>query len=328
MTILRREFIGLIGGAAFGWPSAGFAQQQPKPLRVGIVSAANQRRAQPFVAFDQRLSELGYLDGQNIIVEFIGLEGHIERMNEATLELVRRQVNIIIAFGPEAALRAAIAASNSIPIIMIAIDYDPVARGYVASLARPGGNVTGVFLQQIDLARKRIEFVREAFPDLRSATVFWDMPSADQWRAAQEAGGAVGLRLAGAELRQLPYDFEGALAQAPADYRNALIVMNSPIFFRDRERLAQFALQHRIPSMFAWREWVDAGGLISYGPSFTGIARRAAEYVDQIGRGAKPAELSIEQPTKFELVVNLKTAKALGLSIAPILLARADEVIE
>jgi putative tryptophan/tyrosine transport system substrate-binding protein len=326
--VRRREFIALFGCAAVGWPIASLAQQQPKPLRVGIASLANQRSAQPFVAFDQRLSELGYVDGQDIIVEFIGLEGHIDRMSEAMRELVRRQVNIIVAFGPEIALRAAIAASTSIPIVMVAIDYDPLARGYVTSLARPGGNITGVFLQQIDLARKRIEFLSKAFPDLRSATVFWDLPSADQWRAAQEAGRAVGLRLAGAELRELPYDYEGGLAQAPADHRNALIVMNSPIFFRDRERLAQFALQHRIPSMFAWREWVDAGGLISYGPSFTGIARRTAEYVDRIGRGAKPAELPIEQPTNFELVVNLKTAKVLGLTIPPSLLARADEVIE
>jgi len=154
------------------------------------------------------------------------------------------------------------------------------------------------------------------------------MPSADQWRAAQEAATAVQLRLAGAELRQPPYDYEAALAQAPADHRNALIVMNSAIFFRERERLAQFALQHRIPSMFAWREWVDVGGLISYGPSFTGIVRRAAEYVDRIARGSKPAELPIEQPNKFELVINLKTAKAIDLTIPPVLLARADEVIE
>jgi putative ABC transport system substrate-binding protein len=154
------------------------------------------------------------------------------------------------------------------------------------------------------------------------------MPSVDQWRVAQGAAPAVNLELAGVELRQPPYDYEGALAQVPQDHRAALIVMNSPTFFKERERLAQFALQHRIPSMFAWREWVDAGGLISYGPSFGGIARRAADYVDRIGRGAKPAELPIEQPTKFELVINLKTAKELGLTIPPTVLARADEVIE
>jgi putative tryptophan/tyrosine transport system substrate-binding protein len=163
---------------------------------------------------------------------------------------------------------------------------------------------------------------------LRSATVFWDDPSADQRQAALRPAAALGLRLADIELRERPYDYERALAEVPTNHRSVLIVMNSPIFFNDRMRLAAFALQHRMASMFAWREWVDAGCLISYGPSFTGIVRRAAEYVDRIARGAKPADLPIEQPTKFELVINIKTAKAIGVEFPTAILLRADEVIE
>jgi len=324
----RREFITLLGGAAVAWPLAGLAQAEPRMLRVGIVSAANVRNGPPFVAFDQRLHELGYLDGQNLAVEFIGLQGRTERMGEAMHELVRRQVDIIIAFGPELALKAAMAATDTVPIVMIAIDYDPIARGHVTSLARPTGNVTGLFLQQIELAGKRIEFTREAFPRLQSATMFWDAPSADQRQAALRAAAAMGLQLADIELREQPYDYERALAEVPTDHRSALIVMNSPTFFKDRVLLAQFALQHRMASMFAWREWVDAGGLISYGPSFTGIVRRAADYVDRIARGAKPTDLPVEQPTKFELIINMKTAKAIGLEFPTAILLRADEVIE
>jgi putative tryptophan/tyrosine transport system substrate-binding protein len=211
---------------------------------------------------------------------------------------------------------------------MIAIDYDPLARGYVANLARPTGNITGLTLQQIELAAKRLQLMKHAFPDRQSATVFWDRSSADQWQATQSAAATLAIRLAGVELRELPYDYEGALTHAPADHRGILIVMTSVVLFRDRARLADFALRHRIPSMFAFREWVEPGGLMSYGPSITGMFARAADYVDRIARGAKPADLPIEQPTKFEFVINLRTAQALGLTFPPSLLAIADEVIE
>jgi putative ABC transport system substrate-binding protein len=211
---------------------------------------------------------------------------------------------------------------------MLAIDFDPIALGYVTSLARPNGNVTGIFLRQIELTTKRLEVLKDAFPDLRAATAFWDMISADQWRAAQSAAPRLGMQLFGSELSEQPYDYEKALAQAPPDYRDCLFVTVSPFLFRDRARLAEFALRHRAVSVFGFREWVDAGGLLSYGPSLTGIYRRAAEYVDQIARGAKPSELPIEQPTKFEFVLNLKTAKEIGISTSTGLLLRADEVIE
>ena len=243
-------------------------------------------------------------------------------------ELVRRNVSILVASGTEIALKSALAASDTLPIVITAIDYDPIALGYGKSLMRPGGNVTGISFQQIELTTKRLQVLKDAFPDLRAATVFWDRSSLDQWQVAQRAAPALGLRLFGSELRVQPYDYEQALAQTPSDYRDFLFAMTSPFLFNDRARLAEFALRHPMPSVFAFREWVDAGGLLSYGPSITGMYRRAADYVGRIAGGAKPSDLPIEQPTKFEFVLNLKTAKAIGLALPTALLLRADEVIE
>jgi putative ABC transport system substrate-binding protein len=303
-------------------------QVAPKALRVGVASLANRRGAPPFDAFESRLAELGHVEGRNFTFDFVALEGRVDAMGEAMRALVARKADVLVAFGPEVALKAAMAATTQVPIVMVAIDYDPVALGHVASLARPGGNVTGLFLQQIELAVKRVQFLREAFPDLQAATVFWDGPSAPQWRAISDQAPALGLTLVGVELVGQPYDYDAALARTPVAHRRVLVVGNSPRFFADRVRLAEFALRRGVATMFAWREWVDLGGLLSYGPSFTQVARRAAEYVDRVARGVKPSDLPIEQPTRFELVVNLRTAKALGLVIPPTILARADEVIE
>ena len=274
------------------------------------------------------LRELGYVDGQNFTIEFINLEGQIGRYPEAMKELVQRKVDILVAAGPEIALKSALSATDTLPIVMVALDYDPLALGYVASLAKPGGNVTGLFLQQIEQAAKRVQLMKEAFPQLQAATAFWDHISVDQWQAARSAGETFGFRLAGVELRKPPYDYDAAWAQAPSDHHNALIVSLSPLFFSDRQRIASFALRHRVASMFAIREFVDAGGLLSFGVSFATIGRRTAVYVDRIAKGAKPAELPIEQPTKFDLVVNLKTAKTIGVEIPQSILLRADEVID
>ena len=211
---------------------------------------------------------------------------------------------------------------------MVALDYDPLALGYVTSLAKPASNVTGLFLQQIEQAAKRVQLMKEAFPQLQAATVFWDRISADQWQAARSAGETFGFRLAGIELRNTPYDYDGAWANVPPDHRGALMVSLSPLFFSDRQRIADFALRHRVASMVAVREFVDAGGLLSFGVSFATIGRRTAAYLDRIAKGAKPADLPIEQPTKFDLVVNLKTAKAIGVEIPQSILLRADEVID
>ena len=320
----RREFITLLGGVA-AWPLAARAQSAGM-LRVGMV--AGQPRSSPlYAAFLQRLAELGYQQGTNLAFEFIQA-AKIEDYDRGNRELVTRGVSILIAAGPEIALKSALAATDTLPIVMLAVDYDPIALGYVTSLARPTGNVSGIFLRQIELTTKRLNVVKDAFPDLRAATVFWDRISADQFRAVQSAAPALGVQLFGSELREQPYDYEKALAQAPSDYRAWLFVMTSPFLFRDRARLAELALRHRAASVFSFREWVDAGGLLSYGPSVKEMYRQAAEYVDRIARGAKPSDLPIEQPTKFEFVLNLKTAKEIGLAIPQALLLRADEVIE
>ena len=321
----RREFIALLSGTV--WPGAARAQQPAKKvLRVGTVSALQQSSPQ-WVAFMRRMAELGYEEGKTFTFNFVQA-GNEEEYERGYRILAARELDIILATGPEIALKSALAATRTLPIVMIAIDYDPFARGYVTSLARPSGNVTGVFFQQTELTVKRAQLVRDAFPDVSAAIMFWDQLSADQWQAAQNAAATLGLRLFGIELRTPPYDYERALHEAPPDYRGILIVATSPFFFRDRARIADIAFRERIASIFVFREWVEAGGLLSYGPSIAAQFVRVAEFVDRIARGAKPADLPIEQPTKFELVVNLKTAKAIGIKLSTGILLRADEVIE
>jgi putative ABC transport system substrate-binding protein len=185
-----------------------------------------------------------------------------------------------------------------------------------------------VFFQQIELAVKRLQLMKEAFPNIDAATVFWDAISRDQWRAVEGAAATLGLRLAGSELRERPYDYEGAFAGVAPEHRAALMVMNSGVFFLERQRVAEFAFRHRTASMFVFREFVDAGGLLSYGASITAMYRRAADLVDRIAKGTSPADLPVEQPTKFELVINFKTAKAIGVEVPTSILVRADQVIE
>jgi putative ABC transport system substrate-binding protein len=320
----RREFISLVGGAS-AWPLMARAQQ-PKSLHIGIVTI--QSRTTPiYAAFDQRLRELGHIEGQNLVTDYLNPESQAEGVPGAIKELVRQKVDIIVA-PYESTVKAAIAASDTIPVVMIGTEYDPLARGYVKTLARPGGRVTGVFLQQIELASKRLQLLKDALPSFRAATMFWDNPSEYQWQAASSIAASFGLQLAGVEMLKQPYDYEGALTSAPPDNRSILIIPIAPAFYRDRERLVEFAVRHRIASMFAVREFADAGGLISYGPDFPAVFRRVAEYVDRIARGAKPADLPVEQPTKFELVINVKTARAIGLDIPDKLLALADSVIQ
>ena len=328
---MRRRAIltGLAATACTGLPARrGAGQMMPTMLRVGLVSIANPRSTTQYVALEGRLRELGYVEGRNLVIDFIFLDGQVERYGEAMRALVARKADVLIALGPELSLKAAMAATTEIPIVMVAFDYDPLALGHVASLAQPGGNVTGLFLQQVELAAKRMQFLREAFPRLRAATVFWDAQSAHQWRAAQEVSSSLGLEVAGIELAAQPYDYDAALARAPADHRRMVGVCNSARFFSDRVRLAEFALRNGAATIFAFREWVEAGGLMSYGPGLAEISRRTADYVDRLARGAKPTELPIEQPTRFELVVNLRTARMLGIDLPPSIFARADEVIE
>jgi putative ABC transport system substrate-binding protein len=326
----RRDVIGslaVLGGAAIARPVTALAQQ-PKRLRVGTANILPKERSGTLPGFEERMAQLGYQQGKNFDLEFVQVPSTGE-YGPTYRAIAARKVDIILALGPEIALKSALAVAGSLPIVMIAIDYDPLARGYVPSLARPSGNITGVFFQQIELTTKRLQLMNEALPEMKAVTVFWDRISADQWRAAESAAAALGLQVSGIEMRAQPYDYDGALARARQDFRGGLMVLASPVFgIPDRRRLPDFALRRQMPSMFVTRDYADAGGLMSYGPNFRAMGRRAAEYVDRIAKGAKPADLPIEQPTKFELVINLKTAKALGLTIPPAVLARADEVIE
>lgn len=322
----RRVFLTGLAAAGVASLPQRMAAQAPM-LRVGATSP--QPLVRSFLhGFAVRMRELGYVEGQNFTMDYIDLQGRPERYPDTMQQLVDRKVDVIIAFGPEDALKAATAATKTIPIVMAAIDYDPFALGYVTSLARPTGNVTGVFLEQIELAAKRLQMVKEAFPAVGKATMFWDRQSADQWRATRDNASKLNLDLAGIELRDYPYDYAWALAQSPPPNRGFLIVATSPLFARDRERIVQFCLLNRLPSMYVFRESVDQGGLMSYGPSRNVMSRRVADYVHRIARGAKPSDLPIERPTIFELIINQRTAKALGLEFSQAVLLRADEVIE
>jgi putative ABC transport system substrate-binding protein len=301
-------------------------QQPPQVLRVGGVSG-QPRSSILWRSFVARMAALGYHEGRNFTFDLV-LADSMESYRTGYRRFGGGAVDIIVAPGPEISLQSALALPGAIPIVMVAIDYDPLERGYVKSLARPGGHATGLVLQQIELAVKRLQLLKDAFPDLKAMTVFWDQSSADQWAVMQAAAGNLGVRLAGIELRDPPYDYEKAFAGAPPDFRQVLFPLTSPFVFREVDKVAELALRHRAVLMFSNREMAEAGGLMTYGVSFPATFARVAEYVDRIAKGAKPGDLPIEQPTKFELILNLRTAKAIGVIVPPLLLARADEVIE
>ena len=324
----RRKVLALLAAAAVSPHLAAKGAGEPaKVFRLGTLSFTPPGPG--IRALERQLQTLGWEEGRNLQIDFVQLDDtDVDRSFAMAAELVGRGVDAIFAGGPELAVKAAVTATRTVPVVMIANDYDPVARGYVASLARPGGNVTGVFLQQIELTPKRLEFLTEAVPGMARVVVLWDRYSADQFEAAREAARSLKIPLDGIECTDPPYDYERALAGVEGGHRDALLLITSQVFFVDRQRLAAVALDHRLPSIFAFRQWVDEGGLMSYGARLTDMGRLAADYVDRIAKGAKPADLPVQQPTRFELVVNLKTTKELGLTIPPLILARADDVIE
>jgi putative tryptophan/tyrosine transport system substrate-binding protein len=325
----RREVLLSLAAAALGNVPECAIHAQPAANMLHVAAVLmTPPTASYWIAFMRRLRELGYRDGENLLVEAFDGRQEADRLVENLKERISKGANVVVASGPEITLRLAIAATSMLPIVMVAFDYDPLAHGYIKTLARPGGNVTGLFLQQIELAVKRLELIREVFPKAQAATVLWDELSFDQWEAVEKAAKTLGIRVIGIQLHEQPYDYERALADAPTEAIGLLVPMASPIFFIDKERLIDCARKHRMAMMTPVREWTEAGGLMSYGVSLDGTMRRAAEYVDRIARGARPADLPVEQPTKFELVINLKTAKALGLTIPESFLVRADEVIE
>ena len=322
----RRAFLAIVAGGLLAAPLVVEAQQA-KVYRIGLLSTGNPRSTAIFQAFEQRLRELGYVEGQNLAIEFRTAEGRTDRLPGLAAELVRLNVDVVVV-ATDPATRAAKEASAKIPIVMVSVNYDPVELGYIASLARPGTNVTGVLFLHRELTAKRVELFKEMLPTVKRVAILSDPLAAEQLSALEAANRSMGLQLQVLELRNPSYDFESAFRAAMRSRAQALFVLTTPVIFRERSNVAQLALKNRLPTSFAHREHVEAGGLMSYGPNFNDMWRLAAVYVDKILKGAKPADLPVEQPTKFELVINLKTAKALGLTIPQSLLLRADEVIQ
>jgi putative ABC transport system substrate-binding protein len=324
----RREFITLLGGAAttVAWPFGARAQRSKLPT-IGFLGASTPSAWIPWVAaFEQRLRELGWIKGRTVAIEYRWAEGRTERFAEIAAEFVRRKVDVIITSG--GALPAAKQATSVIPIVF-ALATDPVGSGFVASLAHPGGNITGLSNQLTDLAGKRLELLREVVPALQRLAILANVGysgSVIEMGEVEVAAHALGLEVIRSEIRRaddIALAFEALKVRA-----QALFVVASPLTNTNQVRINTLAAAARLPTMSGFRDYVESGGLMSYGPNFPDLWRRTADFVDKILRGAKAGDLPVEQPTKFELVVNLKTAKALGLTIPESFLLRADEVIE
>jgi len=310
-------------------PLAAEAQRAGHVYRVGFLDDVSPRNVPWLAAFERRLVELGYVEGKNLVIEFRSAAGRVDRLRDLAAELVGLKLDVIAHLGGPDGARALQQATSTIPVILAAIEWDPVAAGVVASLARPSTNMTGVSALAVELAAKRLELFKELAPRATRVAVLWHRPRAtDQFRILQEAAQALKLDIVSLELGDLPHDLEGAFKTAVRERAHAVLVLGSPAFFPERKRLAELALRHRLPASFQRPAYVEAGGLMSYGPDIDAVMQRVADYADRILKGATPAELAVEQPRRFQLVVNAKTAKALGLTIPPSVLIRADQVIE
>jgi putative ABC transport system substrate-binding protein len=319
----RRQFVSLLGGAAVPWPLAASAQQAAKLPTIGFLGPSTPTAMGQWVAaFVQRLRELGWIENRTVAIEYRWAGGRSERYAEIAAEFVRLKVDVIVTHSAEAVL-AANQATPVIPIVFGAVG-DPVGSGFVVSLGRPGGNVTGLSVQFTDLAGKRLELLREVVPGLHQLAIMAN--AVLELGEVQTAAGTLGVGRLTLEVRRaedIAPAFETLKGRA-----EALYVCSDPLVFTNRIRINTLALAARLPTMHGLREYVEAGGLMSYGANFPDLFRRVADYVDKILRGTKPADLPVEQPTNFDFVINMTTAKALGLTIPPTLLARADEVIE
>jgi putative ABC transport system substrate-binding protein len=326
----RRAFVRVVAASLVATPRLARAQLPAKVPRIGWLSPGSQASDENFLAsFRDGLRELGWVAGQNIAIESRWAEGRFERLPDLAAELVRLKVDVIVSLVTQASL-AAKRATATIPIVMVGVG-DPLGSGLVASLARPGGNITGPSSMLAEVSGKQLALLKEAVPKASPVAVLWN-PANPVWQAAalretEGAARALGLRLQLLEARG-PDELEGAFAAMTAEHAGALFVPADIIFVRHAQRIADLAARHRLPAMYGFREHVEAGGLISYAANFAVMHRRAATFVDKILKGANPGDLPIEQPTKFELVINLKTAKALGLTIPQSLVVRADDVIQ
>jgi putative ABC transport system substrate-binding protein len=325
----RREFITLLGGAAATWPLTARAQQPAMPVIGFLHSASPGPFASAVAAFRQGLSETGYIEGQNVAIEYRWAQGQYDRLPALAADLVGRQVTVIVAVAGNAPAQAAKAATASIPIVFVS-GGDPVSGGLVASFNRPGGNVTGVSWVATALVPKQLELLHRLArnPAVIGALVNPSYPDHDlQLRELQDAGAAIGQKI-NVVRAATTHEIDTAFASLVQQGAGALIVANDPFFVSRRDQLVELAARHTIPTMYFSREFTAAGGLLSYGANLVDATRQGAIYAAKILKGAKPADLPVVQPTKFELVINLKTAKTLGLEVPSMLLALADEVIE
>jgi len=320
----RRDFLNLLSGATAAWPLAARAQKPALPVIGFLNSESPGLLAQLVSAFHRGLNETGYVEGNNVIIEYRWARGRYDRLREMAADLVRRRVAVIVTTGASPSLLAARGATREIPTVLIS--GEPMQDGMVVSFNRPGRNATGVNLFTDALSAKRLDLVRELIPNAAVIALLVDQNSREsiiESSEVQEAAQAIGQRIivskGGSEL-----DLVAAFAGAPA----ALLIAGSPFFTRRRDQLVALAAQHAVPTIYEWREFTTAGGLVSYGPNLTNAYRQVGVYAARILNGDKPADLPVQQPTKFELIINLKTAKALGLDIPTTVLARADEVIE
>ena len=322
----RRALLLSIGALALGTARRISAQPATRVYRVAAATTTG-RDAPWWKAMERRFRELGYVEGKNFALEYRSIGGQWDKLPEVAADLARTRPDIAIAGGGENVVKAFRQAMGSTPIVMVAVDFDPVDRNFIASLARPGGNITGVVFRQVESAAKRLELLKEALPKVTRIAALFDVATRDQLHAAEQAAKKLGIVLLPHELSGSPYDFEAALGAAALAKAQAVLALSSGAFFTLRDRMIGAAHKHRLP-VFANPNYAEAGALVSFGASFPHMYVRAAEYVDRILKGAKPADLPVEQPTKYELIVNMKTAKALGITIPPSILLRADRVIE
>jgi putative tryptophan/tyrosine transport system substrate-binding protein len=325
----RRQFITLVGGTVIAWPLSARAQQDGQIPRIGFLAPDPDSPlfAASYPAFLAELRKLGFTEGKRLI-EFRRADEGASKTFAAAAELIRSKADVVVTFGPEITLKAASAASQTIPIVMIAVNFDPIAGGYVSNIARPDRNITGLVSRAPELAAKQLELLVEAFPDNKPIAALWEPASAAQFDAAQRAAQSFHIELRSHKVESPPFDFDEAFRAIAQGGSRMLLVLSGPSFGMQRAHIADLAIQHRLPTMFTFKYYVEAGGLMSYGIDTLPIFRRAASFVAKILRGAKPSDLPVEQPTNFEFTLNLKTAKAIGVSVPTSILLRADEVIE
>jgi ABC-type uncharacterized transport system substrate-binding protein len=326
----RRELLALIGGATAILPLDARAQEAEQIHRIGVLASApdNPLLAQNYPVFLAELRKLGFTEGGNLTIEHGRIDEGAAKAFAAATRMIGARVDLVVAFGPEIALKAAVAASQTVPIVMIAVNFDPTATGYVSNIARPDKNITGLVYRAPDLAAKQLEILVEALPNDKPIAVLWETASAEQFDAAQRAARSLHIELRSHKLEHLPFDFDEAFRAIAQDGSRMVLVLSGPTFATQRTHIADLAMQHRLPTMFTFKYYVEAGGLMSYGIDTVPLFRRAASFVAKILRGAKPSDLPVEQPTRFEFALNLKTAKSIGVSIPNSILLRADEVIE